>query len=289
MLTTKAKISLARAVQAPLMGLRRVVGLGPELVVTRRGIRWGLDLREGIDFSIYLLGAFELATIKAYEPRIPFGGTVLDVGANVGAHTLHMARCVGPGGRVIAFEPTDWAYSKLLKNVSLNPDLASCVQAEQVLLTDDSASAVPLKIFSSWPLEGGKDLHSIHLGRAMPVTKAVVKTLDGFVKEADLGRIDFIKIDVDGAEYSVLSGGMETLRRDLPVIVTELAPYDPNAPGGGIDRLLDLIEAVGYRWSSLVSGKVLPQQRDALKASIPAGAGLNVILTPVGQLSRDSS
>jgi len=283
MLTTKAKIFVARIVQAPLMAMRHAVGLGPELVVTRRGIRWSLDLREGIDFAIYLLGAFEQATVNAYSARIPFGGTVLDIGANIGAHTLHMARCVGPGGRVIAFEPTDWAYSKLLKNLSLNPDLAHRVQAEQVLLTDDPASPVPTEMFSSWPLAGGEGLHSIHLGRAMPVTRAVAKTLDGFLEKAGLGRIDLIKIDVDGGEYNVLSGGLETLRRHLPVIVTELAPYEPDAPGGGLDRLLDLFDAAGYRWSSLVSGEGLPLQREALKASIPAGAGLNVILTPVGR------
>ncbi len=90
----------------------------------RRGVAWTLDLREGIDFSIWLLGAFELSTVRAYQRILRPGAIVLDIGANIGAHTLHLARAVGTEGKVWAIEPTDYAMGKLKTNIALNPELA---------------------------------------------------------------------------------------------------------------------------------------------------------------------
>src|SRR5215469_4528356 len=109
MLTTRRKIALARTAQRAVMFGRRAFRKGPQTNVRRRGLAWDLDLREGIDFAIWLLGAFESTTIGAYTRLIRPGDVVFDVGANVGAHTLHLARAVGRTGRVHAFEPTEWA------------------------------------------------------------------------------------------------------------------------------------------------------------------------------------
>ena len=92
---------------------RRLVGGGPELVTSRQGLTWQLDLREGIDLSIYLLGRFEPSTVRCYTRLVNPGDVVLDVGANIGAHTLPLARLVGEAGRVIAFELTRYAFLKL--------------------------------------------------------------------------------------------------------------------------------------------------------------------------------
>src|SRR5580692_10186007 len=123
MLTTTQKIALARAVQMPVVAARSLARLGAVTTVRRRRVNWALDLREGIDFSIWLLGAFELATVRAYERLVRRGDTVLDIGANIGAHTLHLARAVGAEGKVWAIEPTDYAIGKLRDNMALNPGL----------------------------------------------------------------------------------------------------------------------------------------------------------------------
>ena len=95
---TKQKILLARWVQLLVMAARRLAGRGPSTQVTRQGIRWAQDLREGIDFSIWLLGSFEPETVRCYQRLIRPGDVVLDIGANIGAHTLPLARAVGPSG-----------------------------------------------------------------------------------------------------------------------------------------------------------------------------------------------
>lgn len=85
--------------------------------VRRDGIHWDLDLSEGIDFAIFLLGGLELRTLRLYRRLVQPGDTVLDVGANIGAHALPLARLVGASGRVVAFEPTQFAFCKLQRNL----------------------------------------------------------------------------------------------------------------------------------------------------------------------------
>src|SRR5713101_4640646 len=96
---------------------RKTFGLSNQTIVTRYGVRWNLDLDEAIDFSIFLLGLFERQTVQAYQRLVWPGNIVLDIGANIGAHTFHLARLVGPNGRVFAFEPTAFAFHKLLANI----------------------------------------------------------------------------------------------------------------------------------------------------------------------------
>jgi hypothetical protein len=74
---------------------------------------------------------------------------VLDIGANIGAHTLHLAGLVGPKGRVMAFETTDFAFGKLRRNLDLNPPLASGVEAFHCFLTASDQASVPDAIYSS--------------------------------------------------------------------------------------------------------------------------------------------
>lgn len=114
-LPTKEKIRLATAMQRPILWFRNMAGLGPSLRCSRGGVEWELDIREGIDFSIFLLGSFEPSTSKALARLVQTGDYVIDIGANIGAHTLPLAARVGNNGKVIAFEPTEYAFLKLKK------------------------------------------------------------------------------------------------------------------------------------------------------------------------------
>jgi len=70
MFSTRTKISLARAMSAPGLLTRRLFGRGAQADVARRGIHWMLDLREGIDFAIWVFGQFEGSTARAYEKLV---------------------------------------------------------------------------------------------------------------------------------------------------------------------------------------------------------------------------
>ena len=84
------------------------------------GIIYQLDLNELIDRSIFYEGCFEPMTTAVINKYVNPGMTVLDIGANIGCHTLRLAKLVGKNGKVIAFEPMSWAYLRLKRNIELN-------------------------------------------------------------------------------------------------------------------------------------------------------------------------
>lgn len=277
MLSTKSKIALAAAASLVVSGTRRLAGRGPAALVRRGGHRWALDLREGIDFSIYLLGGFERGTAGALRRLVRPGDVVLDIGANVGAHTLGLASSVGPSGCVVAVEPTDGAFAKLARNVALNPEIASRVRLRQCLLADAEDSAMPAALYSSWPLRPDEAVHPQHGGRLVATSGASVATLDALVQREGLTHVDLIKIDVDGFEARVLAGGGETLTRHRPILVMELAPYVHAGAGGSFSDLVARLASAGYEAVDAGRGTRVPLDVQALESRIPAGSSLNII------------
>lgn len=279
-LTTRRKIALARAARYVVMIGRRVFGAGDHALAWRRGIRWNLDLREGIDFAIFLLGGFELRTLRLYARLIRSGDTVFDIGANIGAHTLPFAQLVGPMGRVVAFEPTKYAFAKLQRNLALNPELALRVSANQVALLECPSVGLPPKIYSSWPLQETSGLDKIHGGRLQGTEGSRVATLDQAAKTMGLKRLDFIKLDVDGHEPEVLCGGLDTIGRFRPRILMEWAPYIFEGKNQMLDTALKELKRNGYRARLPGSAKIsdMPLDRRSPAWSIAEGASVNLLL-----------
>lgn len=280
MLSTANKIMLARWASRVVIFLRRLGGRGNELTAARSGVLWQLDLSEGIDFSIWLLGGFEPRTLKQYETLVQPGDTVLDIGANVGAHTLPFARLVGLNGRVIAFEPTKWAFEKLRSNLKLNPLLSGRVDCNQALLVAERNDNLPGQIYSSWPLEDQLGLHVQHKGRLMTTEGARVLTLDDAIASKGVAKVDFVKVDVDGHEYAVIRGAMDVLRKFQPKILMELAPYVYNPSEGEFDALLELMDGLGYMPLHTVTRKLLPIDPLQMRRIIPVGGSINVLFVP---------
>lgn len=277
MLSTNTKIALAASASSLVLGARHLVGRGSTAVVRRGGHRWALDLREGIDFSIYLLGAFEPGTSAALRRLIRPGDVVFDIGANIGAHTLGMAASVGPTGTTVAVEPSDEAFAKLTGNVALNADLAPRVRLRQRLLAAREDAVAPATLYSSWPLRPTGPVHPGHGGRLVSTAGASVATLDGLMRAEGLRRLDLIKMDVDGFEARVLEGGAETLRTQRPVLVMELAPYVHAEAGGSFSDLVTLLRDAGYGAVEADSGRAVALDVAGLERRIPTGASLNII------------
>src|SRR6478735_2154285 len=117
---TAHKIQLARAAYLVAHRLRALAGLSDNCVVMRNGVKFDLDLSQGIDFALYV-NFSERHTRKALRRFVRASDVTLDIGANIGAHTLLLAQLVGPQGRVLSFEPTEFAFLKQKKNLALNP------------------------------------------------------------------------------------------------------------------------------------------------------------------------
>jgi FkbM family methyltransferase len=282
MFSVRQKMLIARQVNHALRLARRCVGRGMQLRCRRHGVNWALDLDEGIDLCIYLQGAYEPRSLRAYERVIRPGDVVVDIGANIGAHTLQFARLVGPAGHVFAFEPTDFAIAKLRANLALNPDLGPRVTLQQSFLVANQAERPPTVVASSWPVAHHHEgLHPDHLGKSQPLAAATTITGDEYCEAAGITRIDFVKIDVDGYEFPVLQGFQRTLRRCRPKILIEIAPYFYGATqAADFERFIGFLRDLDYDFSDANSGRRVPDTTDGLRKLITPGGGMNALLRP---------
>jgi len=252
---------------------------GDIIQAKRNDILWHLDLREGIDLSIYLLGGFELKTYKTYQNLIKPGQTVIDIGANIGAYTLNFAKIVGNNGSVIAFEPTDYAFNKLKCNINLNPNLAKRIRSYKIMLGKENKSIMEDYVYSSWPVMDyeihGVDKHPIHGGRLKSVRNVEMWKLDSFIKEKNINCVDFIKIDVDGYEADILEGSKNTLAKFKPIIGFEVAPYTLEEKGKSLMHILDYLIPLKYELFNANSRNKLPCDAELL--SEIKGSSINVV------------
>jgi FkbM family methyltransferase len=252
------------------------------VVIRKRGrFVWELDLTEGIDLAIFLTGRFEANVQRALRHVVRPGHTVCDIGANIGAHTLPLASYVGPSGTVLAFEPTEFAYTKLLRNLSLNPEFETVVWPFRVALAHRQDAPARASYYSSWPIKKSRNqLHPIHGGLARSAEGAGIDTLDGIVQHQKPERLDAVKIDVDGDELGILRGATETLTRFRPAVVMEYAPYlHANADIDFPKAMVEFVRDVGYSITTL-RGRSLPLEPDLLRRLVPHGAGRNIVLSP---------
>jgi FkbM family methyltransferase len=278
---TEHKIRLASIAAGIIRRFRSLAGRSDVGLFDRGGIRWELDLNQGIDFAIYLQGGFEPATLRDYERLVRPGDTVLDIGANIGAHTLPLARLVGPAGCVAAFEPTDYAFAKLERNLSLNPDLQTRVTAVQALLVSHADDEMPKAIPSSWSLRApdpDEEIHPVHKGTYHSLGNAIAYRLDDWLKNANIKKVDFVKIDVDGFEIDVLEGARETLDQFRPIIMMEFAPYVFAERGKKFADLIGLLKQARYQ-AQEIGGAALELSPE-LETLIPHGGSINVLLKP---------
>jgi FkbM family methyltransferase len=280
MLTTKTKVTLAGLAYRTIALGRSALGRTNQVTVRRGSFRWRLDLSEGIDFSIYLLGAFEKSTVGTLRELVKPGDVAFDIGANIGAHTLGLAKSVGANGKVYAFEPSDFAFAKLRANLALNPELAARTQTLQVLLAGTNDQPRPDQIYASWPLESQPSVHPKHRGRLVAMTGATVETLDHFVERHRVDHVNLIKLDVDGHELPVLRGGFDTLRRLQPTLLMEMSPYIHAEQHQSFADLITLLKDAGYRIEDASSRKPLPLEAPELERLIPDGASINVVALP---------
>lgn len=195
-------------------------------------------------FEIYYHGLYEEEETSIIKKIVKEQMNVLDIGANIGYFSLMMANLIGPKGKVYAFEPNPKMFLRLKKNLEINPSYSDQIEINQLALGNMEGIA---KLFC--PPPGLEGLGGLRNTKRIPIDKTInvnVITLDKYVKEHNIKKIDFIKLDVEGGEYDVIKGAEDTLTKNHPIILFEaeeknIAPYDYH-----VFEVIDYLKNNGY-------------------------------------------
>jgi FkbM family methyltransferase len=222
-----------------------ILCLGPETRPRKivRGLASGYQICVSpADNLGYLLGTTERHLQKIIREYVAPGDTVYDIGANIGYVSLSLAKSVGPGGRVIAFEPVPKNVNRFRESIRINQltnvQLLECAASDQdgeaVIRIAENLSTASLV----WHRENSS---------AIELSIRTVQ-IDKLVESGDLGHPRFVKIDVEGAEGSVLKGMLRTVAAAKPVLFIECSD-------AGRQTTWPLLRQLGYHCQSAITRK----------------------------------
>jgi FkbM family methyltransferase len=192
----------------------------------------------------------ERTFIALLAAAVPAGGLVLEGGAYLGFVTVHAARAAGPDGRVIAFEPNTAVHALLRRNLEAN-GVASTVEVVPKALGVEPGTA---QFFLS---ADTSNLFGPHLPEATVVEIEVVRADDEVT-----GRIDVVKLDLEGGEPAALRGmaGLLSANRPPPAVFVECHPELLERAGSSAAELFAILGAHGYtvEWIDEAAGRTAP-------------------------------
>lgn len=181
--------------------------------------------------SLKLYGEFSEAECDVFRQLVRPGWTVLELGANIGAHTVCLAKLVGPRGRVIAFEPQRVVFQTLCANVALN-DFQNVDCRHQAVGEKPGSVIMPRMDYNNEYNYGGIGVGLVAEGEEVALTS---------IDELALQACHFIKIDIEGMEEEAIHGAKETISRLRPFLYIENDREDRS------NSLIRTIHDLGYR------------------------------------------
>lgn len=228
----------------------------PDLRVERDGTHFLAQPYVNLGWHVIYFWSYEPELRRLFAQALPPGGIAVDVGANVGWHSLLMARLVGPQGRVFAAEANPSIRKRLMDNLALN--YFDQVQVIPYAI-GDSETTVAFHAPDATALGSGSG-HVVAGDASVPSDTIRVETrrLDSILAAADCQRLDLVKIDVEGHEWPVLRGAEASISRFRPHIVFE---YDANyVSRGGADpaAFAGFFRRHGYRLFAVTRKRLEP-------------------------------
>jgi FkbM family methyltransferase len=251
-------------------------------------------------YSMLVHGYYDWRNIAIAQAVVPAGGTIVEVGANVGTETACFAAVVGRRGRVVAFEPVEENAGWLDRVAAANPDLA--IDVRRAAMSDQPGTATfaapPRDISGQGHLAGSGD-DNPPVPDGWDQVTVTVDSLDDALAGVD--RIDLLSMDTEGHEPLVLAGAGTLIATHRPVIIAEAT--QSILQRAGLGTVVDLrhqfgelgyqcyevgrfgIEAVGTDPRLHGNWLCLPTERQGWLRPLRRRLRTSFLAPPVGRLS----
>jgi FkbM family methyltransferase len=221
---------------------------GPVAFTDRFGVRYLLEPSDALYETFLNEGSYERSEQEFCVRYVQPGMTILDVGANHGFYTLLLAKLAAPG-TVHAFEPEEANFERLRVNVALN-GFDNVVGNRLAVFSEPGE--VTLNVFPpeqhGWHTLGSPRMEVDGQPRP-PVAQQTVAavTLDAYAEEHGLEQIDLLKLDVEGAELSVLRGASRLLaERRIRCVLFEISRLMVEGMGQRPEDVLQFVRESGF-------------------------------------------
>lgn len=217
--------------------------------------------------SLDLYGEFSEGESRLFAQLIRPGMAVLDIGANIGAHSIYLSKLVSPNGQVTVFEPQRTLFHILCGNLALN-QVSNTVAFNAAVGSAHGTIHVPRLDYTKGANFGGLSLGEWEQGDVVQVL-----TLDSLAFK----RCSFIKIDVEGMELEVLHGAMKTLSKHKPLLYVENDRAEKSA------ALIEWLLAHKYRPYWHLPKLFNPDNYYQVKENVFGGIlSINMLCVPMG-------
>ena len=182
----------------------------------------------------------ERGEVKFLESIVKEGMNVIDIGANVGITTVTVARKIGRRGKLYSFEPTPEYFNILKENISSNG--LENVKVYELAVTDQVGRA----LFYQKELSSG-----IVFEEGAKKFEVSTTSIDRFLSEEKIERIDLINMDCEGSELLVLKGAKETLRKNELKIFCEIHHDFLKQLGQSVEELVQYLQGLEFQVRSV--------------------------------------
>ena len=221
----------------------------------------GFSLSLPFRYSRFFPENYETDNMEFLRNNISEGMTVIDIGAHIGLYTIAMGKIVKDSGKIYSFEPTPATFKVLQKNIHLN-EMSNIVRPLNKAVSD--TEGMTTFYISDTDVCNANSLASNFNNKGTGIN-VILTSIDKLVETEKLSFIDIIKIDAEGAEYSVLKGSEKTLRKFRPKIILGLHPKSIENFGDSLILIYDFISKLGYKITyenTIMSKEVFIKKRD---------------------------
>lgn len=201
--------------------------------------------------ALFVKGIYDPNLVVVINALLPVKGVFLDIGSNMGYCSLLMSRAVGEDGRVFAIEPSERDFLRLVDNVNLNR--LSNVNVYRLAVSDKIG-----RVNISIATEERSALNTLgtefsNKGIEKVQTEEVDSvTLDAFVEEEEIDRIDVIKMDIEGSELKALNGARNTIERHRPALIVGVNENSLRASNASIKEIEKTLKELRYKMYYLI-------------------------------------
>lgn len=202
----------------------------------------GFSLCLPFRYSRFFPKNYETDNMEFIRNNISEGMTVIDIGAHIGLYTIAMGKIVKGSGKIYSFEPTPATFKVLQKNIHLN-EMNNIVRPLNKAVSDTEGTTT-FYINDTGVCNSNSLAKNNNKGIGINVA---LTSIDKLVETEKISFIDIIKIDAEGAEYSVLKGSEKTLRKFRPKIILGLHPKSIENFGDSLILIYDFISTLGYK------------------------------------------